>query len=147
MRKLGRLLAKICSPGCIVYLQGELGAGKTTFIRGFLREFGYSRHVRSPTFNLFEVYQFSQQIICHFDLYRLKQAEELVYIGAEDYFNSKNICLIEWPENGKEFLPNADLLCKFNFMAKNKGRIVEMIAISSVGKRIVKKLIANANEL
>jgi len=139
MRRLGGSLARICKPGCIIYLKGELGAGKTTFVRGFLRALGYSHHVRSPTFNLFEVYEIKKQIICHFDLYRLKQPEELVYIGVADYFNKKNICLIEWPERGKKFLQEEDLLCDFNFVTKDNGRVVEIIAVSSMGKDIVEQ--------
>ncbi len=140
MRKLGGSLAHVCEPGTVIYLQGELGAGKTTFVRGFLRGLGYSRHVRSPTFNLFEIYQVKEQIICHFDLYRLKHPEELAYIGAADYFNGKNICLIEWPELGKGFLPGEDLLYGFDFLTKDKGRFVEILAGSSLGKKIVEKI-------
>ena len=88
---------------------------------------GYKGYVKSPTFNLFEIYQVKNQIICHFDLYRLKYPEELVYIGIADYFNGKNHCLIEWPENGKGFLPAEDLLCYFDFAKNGNGRIVKII--------------------
>lgn len=139
MRKLGGVIADLCVPGSVIYLQGELGAGKTTLVRGFLRKLGYKGHVRSPTFNLFEIYQIKNQTICHFDLYRLKQPEELVYIGAIDYFNERNICLIEWPEHGKGFLPPADLLCDFDF-AKSGGRVVKIISYSLRGEDIIKKI-------
>lgn len=139
MQKLGGRLASVCDAGCVIYLQGELGAGKTTLTRGFLRQFGYSGHVKSPTFNLFEIYQLKEQLICHFDLYRLTNPEELLYIGAADYFTGDNICLIEWPEHGKGFLQSADLLCKLDF-AEDGGRLVEIVAISSKGKENIKKL-------
>ena len=140
MRKIGSNLAHFCTPGTVIYLQGELGAGKTTFVRGFLRGFGYLRHVRSPTFNLFEIYQVKKQIICHFDLYRLKHPEELAYIGIADYFNGKNICLVEWPECGKGFLQKEDLLCKFDFLPKGDGRMLEILAASPEGKDMVARL-------
>ena len=141
MRKLGGNLARACEPGTVIYLQGELGAGKTTFVRGFLRGLGYMRHVRSPTFNLFEIYQIKNQIICHFDLYRLKHPEELAYIGAADYFNEKNICLIEWPERGNEFLQQEDLLCSFDFLPGGKKRALEIKAVSVKGRGIIRKLV------
>ncbi len=137
MRKLGGSLARVCASGSIIYLQGDLGAGKTTFVRGFLRGLGYLRKVSSPTFNLFEIYQVKDQIICHFDLYRLKHPEELAYIGIADYFTGKNICLIEWPEYGKGFLQREDLLCKFDFLPKGGGRMVEISAISPKGRKMV----------
>ena len=139
MRKLGGIIASVSEPGCVIYLQGDLGAGKTTLVRGFLRSLGYLGHVRSPTFNLFEVYQVRTKVICHFDLYRLTNPEELIYIGASDYFTEKNICLIEWPEHGKGFLKHADLICKIDFVPGGKGRSVEAIAVSSKGKIMAKK--------
>ena len=141
MRKLGGVIADASEPSSVIYLQGDLGAGKTTLVRGFLRSLGYLGHVRSPTFNLFEVYQIKTKVICHFDLYRLTNPEELIYIGISDYFTEKNICLIEWPEHGKGFLQPADLVCKFNFIPGKRGRDVEIIATSSKGRRMLKKII------
>ncbi len=141
MRKLGGGLARVVLPGTVIYLRGELGVGKTTFVRGFLRGLGYLRHVRSPSFNLFEIYQVKNQIFCHFDLYRLKHPEELVYIGIADYFNEKNICLIEWPEHGKEYLPAEDLCCSFKFLPQSQDRILEIKAASAKGKNIIKQLV------
>lgn len=140
MRKLGAVLANSCVPGAIIYLQGPLGAGKTTLVRGFLKKLGFKGHVKSPTFNLFEIYQVKDQVICHFDLYRLQQPEELIYIGIADYFNKTNICLLEWPENGKGFLPSEDLLCCFDFAKHGGGRVVKIISNSSIGERIIKKI-------
>lgn len=140
MQKLGGAIAKSCSPGAIIYLQGQLGTGKTTLVRGFLKKLGYKDKVRSPTFNLFEIYQIKDQIICHLDLYRLQHPEELLYVGIVDYFNKKNICLIEWPENGKGFLPPQDLFCSFDFGTKDKERIVKIVSNSSLGQSIVKKI-------
>lgn len=140
MRRLGGTIAGICEPGCIIYLQGELGAGKTTLVRGFLRKLGYLGHVRSPTFNLFEIYQAKQQVVCHFDLYRLNDPKELVYIGAADYFDKKNICLVEWPDQGQVFLPAADLICNFTFTPDSRGRIVRTVATTEQGLKLEREL-------
>ncbi|MDR1057145.1 MAG: tRNA (adenosine(37)-N6)-threonylcarbamoyltransferase complex ATPase subunit type 1 TsaE [Coxiellaceae bacterium] len=140
MRKLGGVIARSSMSGTIFYLQGPLGTGKTTFVHGFIKKIGYQGQVKSPTFNLLEIYQVDKQIICHFDLYRLKQPEELVYIGVTDYFNKKNVCLIEWPENGGRFLPAQDLLCCFDFAKKSSVRVVQMIPNSPLGENILKQV-------
>ena len=84
----------------LVFLHGELGAGKTTLIRGLLRAAGYQQTVKSPTYSLVEEYQINNRYIYHFDLYRLKDAEELAWIGMDDYLQQNALCLIEWPEMG-----------------------------------------------
>lgn len=140
MRKFGAAIAAACLPGTVIYLHGDLGAGKTTLVRGFMRGVGYPGHVKSPTFNLFELYQVKNKIICHFDLYRLRHPEEIVYIGALDYFNDKNICLIEWPEHGGQFLPAADLVLNFSYMPNRAGRLLEVKALTSVGKELITKI-------
>jgi len=140
MRKLGGNVAESSMPGAVIYLRGQLGVGKTTFVRGFLKKLGYKGIIKSPTFNLFEIYQIDNQIICHVDLYRLKHPEELVYIGIIDYFNKKNIWLIEWPENGQGFLPAQDLLCCFDFTNKGINRVVEISSNSLIGNNIVDEI-------
>lgn len=127
MQKLGATIAKACQPGSVIYLHGELGAGKTTLVRGFLQKLGVKGHVRSPTFTLLEPYQFGGHLIYHFDLYRLVNAEEFAYIGGRDYFTKQSICLIEWPERGRGFLPPADLICNFDFAANSKEREVRLV--------------------
>lgn len=140
MQKLGADIAKICEPGWVIYLHGDLGAGKTTLVRGFLRELGYQGHVRSPTFTLLEPYQLDAYLVYHFDLYRLVNAEEFAYIGGRDYFTEQSICLIEWPERGAGFLPEADLVCNFSFAAKGKERKAQLVAGSEKSKHIIDKL-------
>lgn len=118
---IGKQLAAKIKPPCVVFLEGELGAGKTTLVRGFLRGCGYQGLVKSPTFTLVESYQFESNIVYHFDLYRLNDPEELASIGMRDYFTEDAIVLVEWPERGVGFLPNADLILELNLVSGGRN--------------------------
>lgn len=118
-RELGQLM-KEHRGSLSVFLQGNLGAGKTTLTRGILQAFGHRSAVKSPTYTLVETYQLNGRTLHHFDLYRLKDPEELEFMGIRDYFSGDAICLIEWPEQGKDFLPRADLICKLDYEATSR---------------------------
>lgn len=105
----GARLAATLKPPRILFLQGELGVGKTTLVRGLLKGLGFTGIGKSPTYTLVEPYELKIGSVYHFDLYRLTNPEELEFIGIRDYFNENAICLIEWPEHGLGFLPKADL--------------------------------------
>ena len=109
LEAVGSALAKSLNFGDIIFLEGELGAGKTTVSRGILRGFGYRGIVASPTYTLLELYDLTVHRVAHFDLYRITAAKDLEGIGFRDYLDGQTICLIEWPENGAAFLPAPNL--------------------------------------
>lgn len=93
----------------VIFLRGELGAGKTTLVRGLLRAAGYTGTVKSPTYTLVEEYWIAKRRVCHFDLYRLHDPAELEWMGFADYLDDSTLCIIEWPEQGGEYLPLPDM--------------------------------------
>ncbi len=118
--KFGADLFNKLSGKVLIFLEGDLGVGKTTLVRGFLRAAGYRGIVKSPTYNLVEEYCVDQLKIFHFDLYRLTDPEELEWIGIRDYFDQEAICFIEWPDKGQGFLPAPDKVIRL--AVKNSGR-------------------------
>ncbi len=107
-------------PSCIVYLRGDLGVGKTTLVKGIVRGLGYDGVVTSPTYTLVENYSFAELNVFHFDLYRLKSAEELEFLGLRDMLVEPVLVLVEWPENGESVLPVA--CYEINFKMSENGR-------------------------
>lgn len=121
-----------------LYLNGDLGAGKTTLSRGMIQGLGYSGNVKSPTYTLVEEYAIGEKIIYHFDLYRLADPEELEFMGIRDYFADNTICLIEWAEKGADLLSPPDLLVNIGY-AEN-ARNIELVAQSTMGQQIIQQL-------
>lgn len=146
---LGQVLAKYCPAGLNIYLYGDLGAGKTTFVRGLIQSFLPETKVKSPTYTLVEGYDLSESAknpnkinyIYHFDLYRLGDPEELEYLGGRDYFSGDAICLVEWPQRGQGWLAAPDIEISINYQAD--GRMLELNGKTAKGQSLLQKLALN----
>jgi tRNA threonylcarbamoyladenosine biosynthesis protein TsaE len=131
---LGARLATALAPGCIVYLSGDLGAGKTTLVRGLVHALGHHGAVKSPTFTLVEPYQMGDWRLFHWDLYRLADPEELEFLGLRDQLDGQAVLLIEWPERGCGELPAADLEITLSYAGE--GRTCQTVALSTAGRML-----------
>ena len=118
---LGAALAGAGLSRGAVYLAGELGTGKTTLVRGFLRAAGVTGTIRSPTFTLVEEYRVGASTVGHYDLYRLSVPEELEFLGLRDHLAAGALLFFEWPERGAGVLPRADLDIRFEYAGAAPG--------------------------
>ena len=125
--------------GALIYLSGDLGAGKTTLSRGLLRGMGYSGRVKSPTYTLVELYVVSKLNLYHFDFYRFGEPEEWQEAGFRDLFHETNICLVEWPEKAGELLPPPDLTVTLK-STLSLGREAQITARSARGRQMLSTL-------
>ena len=134
----GTALAHAIQPNLTIFLHGDLGAGKTTLVRGLLRGLGYIGKVKSPTYTLVEPYEMLGNSamplnVFHFDLYRFNDDEEWEAAGFRDFFNQASVCLIEWPEKAAQLLPVADV--EINFTIHQAGRTLKLKANTAVGQK------------
>jgi tRNA threonylcarbamoyladenosine biosynthesis protein TsaE len=134
---LGAALAGTVRPGMAVFLSGDLGAGKTTLVRGLLRGLGHPGRVKSPTFSLVEVYKLSSLYFYHFDFYRFGHPDEWRETGLQEHFNPETVCLVEWPENAAG-LPVPDL--QVRLAPQGMGRSADLEAHTEVGRECLKRL-------
>jgi len=136
--RLGARLAMSGADDMVIFLQGDLGAGKTTLVRGFLRGLGYRGLVKSPTYTLLEPYQIDDRRCYHCDLYRLSDPEELDYLGIRDLLGGGATLLVEWPERGEGGLPPPDLIIRIDYASR--GRTVSLESRSSLGHALLRRL-------
>ncbi|MDX1569231.1 MAG: tRNA (adenosine(37)-N6)-threonylcarbamoyltransferase complex ATPase subunit type 1 TsaE [Xanthomonadales bacterium] len=121
-----QLAASLGHEPTVIHLVGPLGAGKTTFVRSLLRALGHSGPVKSPSYGLVEPYEVGDRRICHLDLYRLNDPEELEFLGIRDLVGDTDLLLIEWPEQGGGLVPDADLTVRID-LASAGHRDVELL--------------------
>ncbi len=143
MVQLGTQLGRALQNRALIFLEGDLGAGKTTLCRGVMQSFGHVGAVKSPTYTLVESYQLGETLLHHFDLYRLGDPEELEFIGIRDYLYQGNYCLIEWPNRGAGILPVPDL--EVLISVTKMGRDVRITSATDIGDSIL--LTLNKNKL
>jgi tRNA threonylcarbamoyladenosine biosynthesis protein TsaE len=124
MQELGRQLARTAGRPGVVYLEGELGTGKTTLVRSLLRGLGYAGKVKSPTYTLVEPYSLGDLTVYHLDLYRLTDPEELEWLGIRDLDTAADLLVVEWPDHGAGLLPPADLVISIEY--QGAGRLLYM---------------------
>jgi tRNA threonylcarbamoyladenosine biosynthesis protein TsaE len=139
--KLGSALGLALEAGLVVYLRGELGAGKTTVVRGALRALGYEGRVKSPTYALVEVYEVSRLHLHHFDFYRFHDPREWIDAGFRESFNGRTVSLVEWPEKAAGILPPADL--EVVLALHGTGRSAELTARSIAGQESLARIEAS----
>jgi tRNA threonylcarbamoyladenosine biosynthesis protein TsaE len=130
--RLGEALAAGVAPGRVLFISGDLGAGKTTLVRGLLRGLGYAGRAKSPTYALVEPYSFSSLDLYHFDFYRFKDRSEWLNSGFREHFNPSSVCVVEWPEKAGDLLSPPDLQIRLEF--DGDGRRARLESCSEAGK-------------
>lgn len=137
-KRIADIVKSDLNQGIVVYLNGDLGAGKTTLTRGFVQGMGHNGNVKSPTYTLVEPYELQDWQVYHFDLYRLADPEELEYMGIRDYFNSRSCSFIEWPEKGQGMIAAADLVIDLAY--HDEQRSITIKSATAIGQKLVQAI-------
>jgi tRNA threonylcarbamoyladenosine biosynthesis protein TsaE len=134
----GAALTVALQPGLVIYLTGDLGAGKTTLVRGALRALGHGGKVKSPTYTLIEAYVVSSLHLYHFDFYRFAVPEEYLEAGLDEYFTGTGVCVVEWPDKASPYLAPPDLT--LGLTVRGSGRRLEVSPLTETGRSCVEKM-------
>lgn len=145
--RLAAALARLSRPGWLVFLEGPLAAGKTSFARAFLRALGHEGKVKSPTFTVVETYILASATVHHFDLYRINDPDELHYLGFDDFLHGKAICLIEWPSRANTGLPAPDVRLSLTPLADEQRQLRLEVADPAIAKALEEQLAISFNSL
>lgn len=140
---IGVALSRVAPASCLIYLTGDLGAGKTTLARGFLRGLGHTGSVKSPTYTLIEPYEIGNRRCYHLDLYRLADPDEIEFLGLRDMLQDDAIMLVEWPEQGQGALPDPDLLIRIRYLEGGRELVID--AETDSGAQLLEKLALELN--
>jgi tRNA threonylcarbamoyladenosine biosynthesis protein TsaE len=141
VQRLAAEFARAVQPPAVLYLRGDLGAGKTTFARAYIHALGYEGYVKSPSYGLLETYQVHGQSVLHLDLYRIEDPEELEYLAIRDLFDDSTVLLVEWPDRGGGMLPAPDLVLDFG--ESDALRFIECRACSTRGAELASGILPN----
>lgn len=137
--RLAEVFAHHALPPAVVWLRGDLGAGKTTFARAWIHALGFRGYVKSPSYGLLETYPLDGQTVLHLDLYRIEDPEELEYLAIRDLFDAATVLLVEWPERGRDHLPAPDLVLEFG--EENGCRFIRCRPVSQPGATLANKVL------
>lgn len=137
----GAALAPALQSGLVIHLDGNLGAGKTTLVRGALRALGYLEKVKSPTYTLIEPYIVSRLHLYHFDFYRFTVPEEYLEAGLDEYFDGRGVCLVEWAEKAEPYVCRPDVVVKLG--VSGAGRALDVTALTEAGRSCTEKMKTN----
>lgn len=132
---IGKTLGQVLKPPLTIFLQGDLGSGKTTFVRGVLRGCKYRAQVKSPSYAILESYHLTNCTVYHFDFYRIHEPSTIALLGIQEYWQEDAIFCVEWPDQAKDFLPPADLILTFS--SNDCGRNIQLHAPTAPGKLIL----------
>lgn len=132
--QLAARFARCLSPPCVIYLQGDLGAGKTLFTRAYIHALGFEGYVKSPSYGLLETYDVAGQTVLHLDLYRIEDPEELEYLAIRDLYGESTVLMVEWPDRGEHFLPAPDLVLEFG--ETDESRFIRCRPFTRQGSRL-----------
>ncbi|MCB1955543.1 MAG: tRNA (adenosine(37)-N6)-threonylcarbamoyltransferase complex ATPase subunit type 1 TsaE [Rhodocyclaceae bacterium] len=135
---LARRLAPCLEPGLVIFLEGDLGAGKTTLTRSVLRALEFRGSVKSPTYTLIEPYTVSRLDLYHFDFYRFTDPDEFLEAGLDEYFAGSGVCIVEWPDKAAPHLPAPDL--RILLRIEGSGRRAQLIGLSARGQECIRKI-------